>query len=341
MIKKIGIILLSVVLLLCGCQSETSEELPKDNAEATETENNDLSYEYQDIVYDRSLTEGKFACYAFRSDYDYDGSHAGDMTLLIAPDGTTMLIDCNTTVNSSHLVDFLQRLGINKIDYFVNSHFHSDHMGGFQTLLRYIEIGHVITNAADYYAKGAYARSFMEAVYEMGIPHTVWVEGDEMMFGEAKIKVYGPSADYDYASTDEDVENNSSLVFKVTYGDSSFLFGGDIFLAMEDILLDKYGDELKADVAKMNHHGYIYSEGKEWVETIDAKIGYGQMSSVPSETVFYRYVMNGALTLYTALDGTIAIYTEGDGTYDVQVEMDRVFDLYGTLDSENGHLRVE
>lgn len=346
MAKKIGIVILLVLLLLCGCQSKSSEEVQEGNTENTEnTESTELNYEYQDVVLDRSITEGKFACYFFRSDYDYvtwyASSHAGDSTLLIAPDGTTMLIDCNTSVNAAHIVDYLQRLGITKIDYFVNSHFHSDHMGGIETILRNIEVGHVLTNDADYYAKQGFALNFMKSVEEAGIPHTVLREGDEFMLGEAKVRVYGPPADYDFTSTDDDVENNSSLVFKITYGDSSFLFCGDIFLAMEDILMEKYGEELKADVVKMNHHGYIYSESKEWVELIDAKITCGMMSSVPSDTVFFRYVLNGAVTMHTALDGTCLVYTDGDGTYDVQVEMERIYDMYGSLEADDGHLRVE
>lgn len=349
MIRKIGIVALSLLLLLCGCQSKPSEEVQNNNLEAEKTENTEntgLNYEYQDVVLDRSVTEGKFACYFFRSDYDYvtwtGSSHAGDSTLLIAPDGTTMLIDCNTSVNAAHIVDYLQRLGINKIDYLVNSHFHSDHNGGIEIILRHMEVGQVYTNGADYYMEGkAFPNNFMKSVDEKGIPHSVLQEGDEFMLGEAKVKVFGPPADYDFTSIDDDAENNSSLVFKITYGESSFLFCGDIFLAMEDILMEKYGDELKADVAKMNHHGYIYSESKEWIEMIDAKIACGMMSSVPSDTVFYRYVLNDAVTMHTALDGTCLIYTDGDGTYDVQVEMERIYDMYGTLETEAGHLRVE
>lgn len=347
MTRKIGIVILSVLLLLCGCQSKTSEEVQEGNTENTEnTESTELNYEYQDVVLDRSITEGKFACYFFRSDYDYvtwtGSSHAGDSTLLIAPDGTTMLIDCNTTVNTAHVVDYLQRLGIKKLDYFVNSHFHSDHMGGIETLIRNIEIGQVFTNSADYYADGkAFPNNFMKSLDEAGIPHSVLKEGDEFMFGEAHVKVYSPPEDFDYTSTKGSAENDGSIVFKFTYGDSSFLFGGDIFLAMEEELMAKYGDELKSDVVKMNHHGYIYSEGTEWIKTIGAKIACGEMSSVPSDTVFFRYVLNGAVTMHTALDGTCLVYTDGDGTYDVQVEMERIYDMYGSLETDNGHLRVE
>lgn len=350
MAKKISIVILSVILFLCGCQSHQNEEVPKDDIETTEegteTENEEENYEYQDIVLDRSITEGKFACYFFRSDYDYSAwtgtHHAGDSTLLIAPDGTTMLIDCNTSVNAAHIVDYLQRLGIDELDYFVATHFHSDHIGGIDTILKYMKIGQVYRNGADHYNNGdAWASNLVRSLDEYGIPHEPLWEGDEFMLGEAKVKVYNPPKDYDFTSKKGSAENSGSVAFKVTYGDSSFFLGGDIFLDAEERLVEKYGDEMQTDVVKMNHHGYIYSEGPEWIKTVDAKIACGHMSSVPSETVFFRYVLNGAVTMHTALDGTCLVYTDGDGTYDVQVEGERDFDTYGTLETKKGHLKVE
>lgn len=62
----------------------------------------------------------------------------GDATLVIGPDGTTLLIDGGDTgKGNADVVPYLQKLGItNGIDYMVNTHRHADHLGGFDELIK-------------------------------------------------------------------------------------------------------------------------------------------------------------------------------------------------------------
>ncbi len=61
----------------------------------------------------------------------------GDATLVIGPDGTTLLIDGGDTGHGKNdVVPYLKKLGIkNGIDYLVNTHRHADHLGGFDELI--------------------------------------------------------------------------------------------------------------------------------------------------------------------------------------------------------------
>ena len=50
-------------------------------------------------------------------------------------------------------------------------------------------------------------------------------------------------------------ENNQSLVFKLIYKNTSFLFTGDIEEESEQFLVKTQQGNLKADVLKVAHHG--------------------------------------------------------------------------------------
>ena len=66
---------------------------------------------------------------------------------------------------------------------------------------------------------------------------------------------------------DESV-NNVSILMKFVYGRSKYLTGGDLYIEMEEKLAEQYGDLLKADVMKSNHHGTYTSNGQKWLQTV-------------------------------------------------------------------------
>lgn len=342
--------LLACVLFLTGCQ--TSIEGSQTDIKQTEINTDSVSEDeteeepeiYADRLWDRSLTEGKLAVYAMRTSNDYTSdslvSHAGDSQLIITPDGKTMLIDINTPTNASIVVATLQKLGIKKLDYFVLSHTHIDHIGGCPILFRYIEIGEMITNDHFNTGNGTY-RDVQKLIERYNIPVTHRYEGDVLELGKyVQIKFYNPPRDFDYSGGTAQ-QNNGSLLMKMTYKDSSFLFGGDLYASQEDVVLEKYADELQTSVVKMNHHGYGSSNTKAWVKTVSAKIAYGQMTDVVSDVVLGRYQASGSTIFHTGLDGPFVIYTDGDDTYEVQVARDRWIETFGQNDMENGYMVVE
>lgn len=351
--------MLASVLALTGCQNAaenttsetgtevtegTTTEVSTDGTVSAEGEGTITAGEYEDKVFKRSLTEGKLAVYVFRADqgyvYDAGSQHSGDSMLIITPDGKTMLVDTNSPSNSSIIVDSLQKLGIEKIDYLVFTHQHLDHVGGYSIVFRYMKIGEVITNAHEYTGSNTYV-DLHAKMDEYDIPCTYKYEGDSMMLGKhVKIDFLNPPRDFDYVGGTEG-QNNGSILMKMTYKDASFLFGGDLYADQEQIILEKHADELDVDVAKMNHHGDSTSNTKDWVKAVSPKIAFAQMSAVMNDTIAGRYRVQGATLIHTALDGPFVIYTDGDGTYDVQVSQERWVLDFGELITEKGHLTVE
>lgn len=347
--------MLTGMLVLTGCQN-TETNINSENEIAVDTITEVSSEgtvsgeevitpgEYEEKVFDRNLTKGKFALYVFRSDNGYVNDvlsqHSGDSMLIITPDGKTMLIDTNSPTNSSIIVDSLQKLGIKKLDYLVFTHQHLDHIGGYAIVFRYMKIGQVITNAHEYTGSNTYT-DIHDLMERNEIPCTYMYEGDSMMLGkEVKIDFYNPPKDFDYTGGTE-AQNNGSLLMKMTYKDASFLFGGDLYASQEKVILEKYADELNVDVAKMNHHGDATSNTKDWVKAVSPKICFAQMSAVINEIIVGRYQVQGATMLHPALDGPFVIYTDGDGTYDIQVSQERWVLDFGEINTEKGHLTVK
>lgn len=68
----------------------------------------------------------------------------------------------------------------------------------------------------------------------------------------------------------ENVTNDSSLVFKVTGEKQSVLFLGDLGPIAGDVLLERVGPRLHADIVQMAHHGHC-CVGKEVYQAINPR----------------------------------------------------------------------
>ncbi len=74
---------------------------------------------------------------------DMEGGHA---TLYITPTGQTILIDTGSAGDRDHdrIMAALKDAGVKELDYLVSTHYHSDHIGGFDALLKDVPVKHFI-----------------------------------------------------------------------------------------------------------------------------------------------------------------------------------------------------
>src|SRR5437870_2334284 len=77
------------------------------------------------------------------------GPVEGDSILIIAPSGTSVLIDAGDAGKGKVVLDALKRYKVEKLDYFIATHPHPDHLGGADEVLNAIKIGKVIDNGVD------------------------------------------------------------------------------------------------------------------------------------------------------------------------------------------------
>src|SRR5207249_9356728 len=77
------------------------------------------------------------------------GPIEGDSILIISPTGKSVLIDAGDAGKSKVILDALKRYKVEKLDYFIATHPHPDHMGGADEVMSAIKIGTVIDNGVD------------------------------------------------------------------------------------------------------------------------------------------------------------------------------------------------
>ena len=168
----------------------------------------------------------------------------GDCSLVLC-DGHAMLIDGGESSESSKVYAYLKQHGINHLDYMVATHAHSDHIGGLSGALNYATVDTAFCPVTDYDSKTF--DSMVKYLDKQGIGITVPSAGEEFMLGSAHVQILGPQKNYDDP-------NDTSIVMKVTYGETSFLFTGDAERTAEADILDA-GYDLSATVLKVGHHG--------------------------------------------------------------------------------------
>ena len=109
--------------------------------------------------------------------------------------------------------------------------------------------------------------------------------------------------------------NDNSLVLRLTYGDKSFLFTGDMEREAENDLLDS-GVKLSSDVLKVGHHGSSTSTSYRFLYEVSpeiAVISCGEDNSYghPHEEVLSR-LSDADVTVYrTDLDGSVVLFCDG------------------------------
>ncbi len=59
----------------------------------------------------------------------------GDATLVVTPNGSTLLIDSGLDSRGDEVASFLQSQGITQLDAFLNTHYDSDHYGGIDKIV--------------------------------------------------------------------------------------------------------------------------------------------------------------------------------------------------------------
>lgn len=224
--------------------------------------------------------------------------------ILIQNNDENMLIDAGNNEDGEKLVKYFKTLGITKFKYIVGTHPHEDHIGGLDDIINEFEIEEVLL--PDAYTTTKTFEEVLDAIESKNLEITVPEINSNIDLGEAKIKVI-------YTESNPDDLNDASIVLRLDFGESSFLFTGDATTRVEKQILDK---ELKVDVYKVAHHGSSYSNSKVFLDKVNPKYGiiscekdnsYGH----PHKEVIER-LNHQKVTIYkTYEDGTIIVSSDG------------------------------
>ncbi|MGN0168190.1 MAG: ComEC/Rec2 family competence protein [Acetatifactor sp.] len=322
-------------ILLClalgGCGAAGTDSSVSENTEISAKQEATLEAEGQEAdryaqLIDVTGQEGKLVIYFLDLEVGPDATDkSGDAMILISPDGEVMLLDAGHPDAAEIIISVLRDLQIEKIDYLVCTHPHIDHIGGVAAIADAFPITTAYRTEVEHTTK-TYA-SYVEALEKHDI-ETVYVKtGDVISFGEeVRMEVLGPDegVEYpeDFPENSTQFLNNESLLLKLTYGESTALFGGDLYVTQERKYVEQYGEKLQADIVKANHHGIDTSNCNKWIKTVQAKYVIAMNDRLGSMDVYNNYVKNGAEYHLTQEDGVVRVVMDAHKNYEVVDQWD-------------------
>lgn len=219
----------------------------------------------------------------------------GDCSLIKAPGNCDILIDAggkdgDYSTGDEIVKPYLVQNGVYDIEYAVASHGHSDHVNGIVGLLDIMKIKNIVVPAGFGLTKEGAA--LLEKAEQMHVPVIFLKHGDTLKINEnMKITAIMPD-DKILAFTNENSENDRSLLLRLQYGEVSFLFTGDMSQEAENYSAVLYPDMLASDVLKVTHHGSVSSNSEQFLDAVGAEYAYipvgTNMYGHPSQEVLQR-----------------------------------------------------
>ena len=225
---------------------------------------------------------------------------------LVCCGGRYMLIDAGTPSAGDTVVEYIQDLGIKKFDYVVCTHGHADHCGGLDAVVESFDVDTIFTSP--YAGDAASYLRFVETIENAQLTLEVPDQGVQYRLGDARFEFIGPLEDHNNV-------NDDSLVMRLTYGDTSFLFTGDMTAKAEKELIED-GENVKCDVLKVGHHGSSGSSCYQFLYEAEPKIaviscGRDNDYGHPHEETLGRLKDAGVTVYRTDELGSIVIFSDG------------------------------
>lgn len=225
--------------------------------------------------------------------------------MLLSCGGESMMVDGGPAPFRDQLADALDARGLRTMKYFLNTHYHDDHIDGLYYLLK------------KGFAPEAYLHSYSPSAIESSElckrtwneaqKHDVPVErignGDTLTLGDAKIDVY----QYEKILN----TNARSLVLRVQFGESSVLLCADIIGDTQRYFTKNLPAEvLDCDIVKLPHHA-ITPAVPEFLDAISplaamvtntpSRVKNSSKSQLESRDLVSYYAGSG--TVYAVTDG--------------------------------------
>jgi len=295
---KTFFLLLLLTILTVGCSDEDSAqelqtEQEETHTEALETEETDAQTMAKDSTFEVHFIDVGQA----------------DATL-IKCDGKNMLIDGGNKEDSSLIYTYLKEQDVEVLDYVIATHAHEDHIGGLAGALNYAQ-AEVVYSPVTAFETEAF-QDFVKYVEKQEKNITIPDPGTKFMLGSATCTILG-------VNTYDDDPNNTSIVLRVEYGETAFLFSGDAQDSVESAILDA-GYDISCTVLKVPHHGSEMSLSYRWIReampqygiiSVGADNAYGH----PNEDTLSR-LRDAEVEVYrTDMQGDIICTSDGENVF--------------------------
>ena len=229
----------------------------------------------------------------------------GDSIFIELPNNETMLIDAAESYQSENIINYIKNLNYQKIDYVIGTHPHTDHIGGLKDIINTFGIGKiympkVVSTTKTY-------ESLLMAIKDKNLKINTAKAGTSIIDTDTlKINILAPNSET-YTEL-----NNYSVVTKITYGTTKFLFMGDA----EKLSENEIKENVTADVIKIGHHGSNTSSSIDFIKKVNAKygiisVGLNNKYNLPKEETITNWENSGTKIYLTSINGTITAISDG------------------------------
>ncbi|MEK7596405.1 MAG: ComEC/Rec2 family competence protein [Patescibacteria group bacterium] len=234
----------------------------------------------------------------------------GDAILIDTPGDQQILIDGGPNrrvlAEISKIMPFYDR----SIDVVIATHPDSDHIGGLPEVLSRYDVNFFIEPGVE--STNVVGKELEKIIEEKKLKKVLARRGMKFVLSDnAYLLILFPDRDVSRMDT-----NDASIVAKLVYGNTSFLFTGDSPQKMENYLVSIDKENLDIDVLKAGHHGSKTSSSESFIgyaspEYAIISAGKNNRYGHPHQEILERLRVAGAVILRTDLDGRLIFKSDG------------------------------
>lgn len=181
-----------------------------------------------------------------------------------------IMVDCGLYSDWYYISEMLVTNGITHLDYFILTHYHSDHDGNIQNLINnhYIDKNTTILVGAEYTGFNADYNSRMVTdlgyFTTAGLTYRTPTEGEVIEIDDLKLTFHNTSEDV-LAGYNTTNANNGSLVFLAEFDNTKALYLGDALTPVYNYLYSINFPDTSVDLFKIGHHGIESATNNEYI----------------------------------------------------------------------------
>lgn len=245
----------------------------------------------------------------------------GDCSLISIGDKTLLIDGGEYECWEEDIKPYMVENGIDIFSSVMTSHYHSDHSGGIHELIEEGRAERLIM--PDTEDAGTLKNKLIKHANRNNIELMPVEAGSAIDIGHPDVKLQVLFPDGNIYENEEKNINNDSIVLRLDYFDTSFLFTGDLEEDAEMVLVNS--GRLEADVLKVGHHGSKTSTSKEFLEAVNpayAIIEVGENNSYghPHSSVVKRIRDYGAMIYRTDQNGDIVFEVNEKGILNIETQ---------------------
>lgn len=244
--------------------------------------------------------------------YDHDLSvyfiDAGQADCILVKDNDEYaLIDAGNNEDGMKLVNYFKSLNITNFKYVFGTHAHEDHIGGMDNIIDNF-------NIENFYMPNAITTTktfedVLDSLDRKKIKFQTPNVNDDFKLNNATFKVL-------HIGDNKKDLNDTSVVLRLEYGNTSYLLMGDATSNVEKDLLNN-NINLKSDVLKVGHHGSNYSSTIDFLNKVKPEyaiieVGKNNSYNHPRQETLDKLKDINAKVYRTDLDGTIVATSDGN-----------------------------